>query len=158
MADTDRPRVLITGAAGSVGRNLWQGWEAAGCYDLTLTDRQQIEGSNSRMEIGDIADKDLVCRLCEGQDVLVHLAYIPHKPLADVTDIGVAMQLFEAASAAGVKRIIYASSNSAIGMNEHARLAKLKAKLKELEPMLKTRVQKGQKKKPKSTTPLNLRL
>ncbi|MBT3343718.1 MAG: NAD(P)-dependent oxidoreductase [Gemmatimonadetes bacterium] len=119
MAGADRPRVLITGAAGAVGQNLWKGWEEAGCYDLTLTDARPIQDSASRVEIGDIADRDLVCRLCEGQDVLVHLAYIPYKPLADVTDIGVAMQLFEAASAAGVKRIIYASSNAAIGMNEY---------------------------------------
>ena len=118
---TTKKRVLVTGAAGSVGTNLWKGWEQAGCYELTLTDHRPIKGSTSRAEVGDIADRDLVTRLCEGQDVLVHLAYIPHKPLADVTDIGVAMQLFEAASAAGVHTIIYASSNAAIGMNEFQR-------------------------------------
>ena len=114
----ERTRVLITGAAGTVGTNLWKGWEAAGSYDLVLTDRHPIEASCSHVEVGDIADRDFVRRLCEGRDALVHLAYIPHRPLADVTDIGVTMQLFEAAWAAGVQTIVYASSNSATGTNE----------------------------------------
>ncbi len=115
----NKKRVLITGAAGTVGSALWQAWQDQNRYTLTLTDHREITAPSARIELGDIADREHVRKLCADQDALVHLAYIPHAPLADVTDIGVSMQLFEAACEAGVKTIVYASSNSAIGMNEH---------------------------------------
>lgn len=114
----EKKRVLITGAAGSVGSALWKGWAEQDRYELTLTDHREIKKSSARVEPGDIADREHVRKLCAGQDALVHLAYIPHTPMAEVTDIGVSMQLFEAACEAGVQTIIYASSNSATGMNE----------------------------------------
>ena len=77
---TTKPRVLLTGAAGSVGTALWQGWENEDRFDLTLTDINPIEGARSRCEIGPLDDLGLVQKICVDQDVLVHLAYRPPAP------------------------------------------------------------------------------
>ena len=117
-----KPRVLLTGAAGRVGTALWQGWEQKGKYDLTLTDVNPIEGADSRVEIGDISDFDFIQKICQDQDVLVSLAYIRAHTVGErpdgLTDIGLSMLLFENAVRAGVKKIVYASSNHASGWNE----------------------------------------
>ena len=118
-----RARVLVTGAAGRVGRCLWQAWEAEDRYELTLTDVREIEGSSSRCEIGELTDAAFAASLCENQDVVVALVYIPPDNVgeadAGMTDIGMNMQLFELAHRAGVGKIVYASSNHATGWNEH---------------------------------------
>ena len=73
---TAKPRVLLTGGAGTVGTALWQGWEAQNRFDLTLTDRRPIENSRSHSEIGELADYAFVEKICADQDVLVHVP--PH--------------------------------------------------------------------------------
>ena len=120
---TTKPRVLLTGAAGRVGTALWQGWEQEDKYDLTLTDVNPIEGATSRVEIGDISDFDFIQKLCQDQDVLVSLAFIRAADTIGehpdgLTDIGLQMLLFESAVRAGVRKIVYASSNHASGWNE----------------------------------------
>ena len=117
----EKPRVLITGAAGSVGSTLWRAWEEEDRYTLTLADREPIAGARSRTEQGDIRDFGHIEALCRDQDVLVHLAYLrlddPRHP-DGLTDIGVAMMLFEQARRAGVGKIVYASSNHVSGWHE----------------------------------------
>jgi len=120
---TTKPRVLLTGAAGTVGTALWQGWQAADRFDLTLTDRRPIEGTRSRTEIGDLCDYALIEKLCADQDVLVHLAYLPQANVGqdtlELTDIGLSMRLFHRACAAGIKKVVLASTNHVTGWNEH---------------------------------------
>lgn len=70
----DKPRVLLTGAAGAVGSTLHRSWEDENRFELTLTDQHLIEAAGSRVEIGDIRDYELTRRLCADQDVLVHLS------------------------------------------------------------------------------------
>lgn len=122
---TSKPRVLLTGAAGRVGTALWQGWEAEDRFDLTLTDRRPIEGAHSRTEIGEIGDYAFIEKLCPNHDVLVHLAYLSSSNVGqdtlDLTDIGVSMRLFHRAHAAGIKKIVLASTNHVTGWNEHLR-------------------------------------
>ena len=119
-------RVLVTGAAGMLGRCLWQAWEATGQYDLTLNDLRPIDGARSRVEVGDLFDRDFACHLCRGQDVLLALAYVPSEqchfdPTGAGTDIAMNMQLFDACRQAGVSKIVYASSNHVTGWNEQTR-------------------------------------
>ena len=120
---TAKPRILLTGAAGRVGTALWRGWEAQGRFDLTLTDRRPIEGARSPSEIGEIGDYTFVEKICADQDVLVHLAYISAANVGqgtlDLTDIGVSMRLFHRAHAAGITKIVLASTNHVTGWNEH---------------------------------------
>ena len=47
-----KKRVLITGAAGTVGSALWQAWEKQDVYTLTLMDINPIVGANSRAGAG----------------------------------------------------------------------------------------------------------
>jgi uronate dehydrogenase len=120
---THKPRVLLTGAAGRVGTALWQGWEAEDRFDLTLTDRDPIADARSRTLIGDIRDYAFVEKICADHDVLVHLAYLASANVGQdtdaLTDIGVCMCLFYRAHAAGMQKIVYASTNHVTGWNEH---------------------------------------
>ena len=120
---THKPRVLITGAAGLIGTTLRQAWEAENRYDLTLTDRNTIEGTSSRCELGNITEYSFVENICRDQDILVHLSYIPDDNVGqntlDLTDIGANMQLFQIAHQAGIKKIVFASTNHITGWNEH---------------------------------------
>ncbi len=115
-------RVLITGAAGTVGTALWRSWEQQQLYTLTLTDINPIEASNSRIEQADIRDYVAMKELCHEHDVLVHLAYIRQNSLGkmpgEVSDIGASMNVFEAARECGIKKIVYASTNHVSGWNE----------------------------------------
>ena len=117
-----KQRVLITGAAGTVGSTLWQAWEKQDIYTLTLTDIKPIEGTTARVEQADIRDYAAMHELCQGQDVLVHLGYLrqksPSKVSGEVNDIGASMALFEAARESGIQKIVYASTNHASGWNE----------------------------------------
>ena len=117
-----KQRVLITGAAGKVGTALWQAWEKADTYTLTLMDINPIEQAGSRVVTADIRDYAAMRELCQDQDVLVHLAYIRQDSLGknsgEVSDIGASMTLFEAAREQGVQKIIYASTNHVSGWNE----------------------------------------
>ncbi|AWT60947.1 MAG: Uronate dehydrogenase [Candidatus Moanabacter tarae] len=117
-----KKKVLITGAAGRIGTILWNDWEKNKCYELTLADRVGIEGSKSRVEVGDLRDSRFAKRICEKQDVVVSLAYLRPENVGEenggMTDIGMQMQLFEAAHQADAGKIIFASSNHASGWNE----------------------------------------
>ena len=108
-------RVLITGAAGNVGATLWQAWEEEDKYELTLVDLRPIEQAWSRTEIGDVCDLGFMRRICQHQDVLVHLAFLRDEnvgPDSDtMSDIGLALALFETARKSGIGRIVFASTN-----------------------------------------------
>ncbi len=117
-----KQRVLITGAAGTVGSTLWQAWEEQDLYTLTLMDIKPIEGTASRAQQADIRDYTAMQELCQRHDVLVHLAYVRQDSLGkvpgEVSDIGASMNLFEAAREGGIQKIVYASTNHVSGWNE----------------------------------------
>jgi UDP-glucose 4-epimerase len=66
---------------------------------------------------GDVLDRASVERLVEGADVVVHLAFIVVKASTETRHINVegSRNVFEAAVAAGAKRLVYASSVAAYG-------------------------------------------
>jgi len=118
-------RVLITGAAGHIGRALRQGLH--GQYDLRLADIAQQAPAREREEIvsADIRDLDALISVMQGVDVVVHLAGIPDEDswqrIRDMNIEG-CYNVFEAARQAGVKRVIFASSNHAVGFHRRDRL------------------------------------
>ena len=69
---------------------------------------------------GDVLDRASVDALCEGADVVVHLAFIIVAGSADSERINLegSRNVFEAAVAAGAKRLVYASSVAAYGFPE----------------------------------------
>jgi nucleoside-diphosphate-sugar epimerase len=71
---------------------------------------------------GDVLDRAAVEGLVEGADVVVHLAFIVVQASSDTRNINVegSRNVFEAAVAAGAKRLVYASSVAAYGFPEDA--------------------------------------
>ena len=114
-------RVLITGAAGIIGRCLRAGLQ--GAYDeLRLADiaPQEPAGPGETVLRTDIRDMAALEAAMQSIDCVVHLAGIPVEgPWETVRDLNIdgCYNAFEAAHRQGVKRFIFASSNHAIGFH-----------------------------------------
>jgi len=113
----DAPKaVLITGAAGNIGRKLTAAW--ADRYDLTLIDA--VDTGDEHISVYDLStfDPDWV-DLFEGIDVVVHLAGNPDSeaPWEHVAgpNLDAMAHVLNASALAGVERVVFASSNHAMG-------------------------------------------
>lgn len=120
--------ILITGAAGSIGKVLRAGF--ANRYDLLrLADivPQEAAGEGEEIVSFDITDLEAATRACRDIDCVIHLAGIPVEPQENAWDsllpanIVGTYNIFEAARQAGVKRMIYASSNHVVGFYRRER-------------------------------------
>lgn len=115
--------VLMTGAAGGVGRFLRAG--LAGRYDLRLSDRVVIDdlAEGESFVAADLADMGAVRRAVEGVDAIIHLGGFSvegdWETILHANFIGT-HNLYEAAREAGVRRVVFASSNHAVGFYERA--------------------------------------
>lgn len=111
--------VLLTGACGRIGKTFFEASKDR--YTFLLTDRVEPDfpvPAPHRFVRLDMADPKAMQDTLEGIDVIVHLAGIPH---ASATfdellpnNILATTYLFEAAVAAGCKRLIFASSAQTI--------------------------------------------
>jgi uronate dehydrogenase len=110
--------VLITGAAGDIGSHLRR--ELAGRYRLRLSDVKPIEALSPGEEFvrGDISVLEDMREATRGVDAIVHLGGVsgegPWKAILDANIVGV-YNVFEAARLNGVRRILFATSNHAVG-------------------------------------------
>jgi nucleoside-diphosphate-sugar epimerase len=114
-----KPRVLITGAAGLIGSVLRDGLAAD--YQLTGIDEQRISGFDSK--VVDIAKGGRKLRAAfRDADVVVDLAASPQvsTPWDRVfrNNMRATLNAFEAAREAGVRRVVFASSNHVTGLYE----------------------------------------
>lgn len=113
-------RILITGAAGHVGSLLSQrlvdGYEVVR-HDLTARPDDPVPVLGA-----DLADYDAVRGLMDGVDTVVHLAGAASPEAGWDAVLGANIiglrNLLEAARDAGVRRVVYASSNHVMGMND----------------------------------------
>lgn len=120
-------RVLVTGAAGQLGRTLREGLR--GRYALLrLSDVAETEPAGEGEEVVrcDLADAEAVAALCEGVDAVVHLGghsrEAPWETIWRSNMLG-AIHLWEGAKRHAVDRVLFASSNHAIGLyRRHERL------------------------------------
>lgn len=117
MNDATRT-VLITGAAGGVGRVLRD--ELAGRYRLRLSDRVGVGAlrDGESWTPGDVASFDDMLRASEGVDAIVHLGAWSVEGGWDTilsSNVHGTYNVFEAARRNGVKRVLFASSNHAVG-------------------------------------------
>jgi uronate dehydrogenase len=115
-------RVLITGAAGSLGGELRK-CEPRLAPHVRLTDLHSVTGPASHEEDApcDLADFDGVMAAMAGCDAVVHLgAKSTEGGWQEVLQSNIVgtYNIFEAARRCGVKRIVYASSIHAVGYYE----------------------------------------
>ena len=117
-------RILITGAAGSVAGMIRPHLRAD--YRLRLSDVKPIadlaDGEEAAM--ADLTDTSALDAIVSGVDGIVHLGGYPRE--ADWETIHAAnivglYNIFEAARRAGVRRIVFASSNHAVGFYPRTR-------------------------------------
>ncbi|MFF7020379.1 NAD(P)-dependent oxidoreductase [Streptomyces klenkii] len=112
--------VLLTGAAGRIGTHLRTLLPAHG-HRLRLLDVRPVPGEPEAIT-ADLADPgaggDALRKALDGADAVVHLAGIPlEAPFADIlrANIEGTYRLYEAVREAGVRRVVLASSNHAVG-------------------------------------------
>ncbi|GAA4283982.1 NAD(P)-dependent oxidoreductase [Brevibacterium daeguense] len=116
---TTRRRVLITGATGGIGQLLAD--ELDGDYDVVRHGRSPHDDQQTQtVRLADIAEYDEVRRLMDGIDTVVHLAGAssPDSSWDAVLEANIigTRNVLEAARSAGVRRVVFASSNHALGM------------------------------------------
>lgn len=108
--------VLLTGAAGGVGTLMRDLLPDYG-YRLRLFDMRPVDGEPDAL-VGDLTDRDAVREAVRGVDAIVHLAGISVESTFDKilkANIEGVHHLYEAAREEGVRRIVFASSNHAVG-------------------------------------------
>lgn len=113
-----RPLVLVTGAAGLLGRYIVRELVANG-YRVRGFDRRQGE-DEAEWHVGDVTNADDVARAVDGVDLVIHAAARANiwqgtgeEILA--TNVLGTWNVFEAARKGGVPRVVFCSSDSVIG-------------------------------------------
>ena len=116
---TLRQRVVVTGADGLIGRLVLDAWRGDSRYDVVGLARKPGPYADV---VTDIVDLDALVGAFDGADAIVHLAAT--SAVGSEWDAVLPSNLigtynvFEAAKRAGVERVVFASSNHAIGTNE----------------------------------------
>lgn len=113
-------RVLLTGAAGRIGTILRR---ALSDYPLRLHDRDLSSvmlGPNEDAVEADLGDLDAMRKAVTGCDAIVHLGGDPRVPATwddlRVPNFDGVYHVFQAAKEAGVRRVVFASTNHVTGM------------------------------------------
>ena len=111
----EKKKVLVTGMAGQIGGIIRR--ELGERYELSGIDQVDVEGVPTT--VADIADLNAILPAFEGIDAVVHLGADP-SPQASWESvlpnnlIGT-RSVYEAARLSGVRRVVFASSNHAVG-------------------------------------------
>lgn len=136
-------KFLITGGTGFLGsyvcRKLLSEDNDVVCYDY-VTDMNSIQQVLTEEELsrvkcvqGDVRDYDHLLETCRAEkiDAIIHLAGLlkdacDKDVMAAVqTNLAGTVNMFEAARTSGIKRVVWASSSSAVGSPEHEEGEKL---------------------------------
>jgi nucleoside-diphosphate-sugar epimerase len=118
------PRTLvITGAAGRLGTylrsSLAEVATSARLLDI-VAPPQAAAGEPVEIHQGSVTDPDLLDAVCGGADAIVHLGgFAGDAPWPDLSEVNVGgtFQVLEAARRHGLKRVVVASSNHAVGFH-----------------------------------------
>lgn len=107
-------KIAVTGANGTIGTRLCA--HLARDYDIVRIDLQDADVN------ADVRDFDAMLSALRGCDTVVHLAGVVAVDIDWETNhavnIGGTYNVYEAARRNGLRRIIFASSNHCVGMNE----------------------------------------
>jgi UDP-glucose 4-epimerase len=117
--------VAITGPTGDIGRStvraLERSREVGRIIGMARRPFDAAENGWKRTEYrqGDVLDRDSVDALVAGADVVVHLAFLIFGSKEETHEINLrgSRNVFEAAVAAGAKRLVYTSSVAAYGFH-----------------------------------------
>lgn len=123
-------KVLITGAAGTVGRELVKQLSFMSATELRLVDNNESEmfflmeaykNSNVFCFLGDVRDSEKMHKLSEGIDIVIHAAAFKHVVLSEYNPFDVVQtniigvdNVIKAARASGVKHVLFTSSDKAV--------------------------------------------
>jgi uronate dehydrogenase len=110
--------ILITGAAGTVGKILRPRLGKEGRVLRLLDIAPMTPGDGEEVVTASVTNLDAMTVACEGVSAVIHLAGISGEaPWEQILDVNIqgAYVAFEAARRAGVPRVIFASSNHAVG-------------------------------------------
>jgi uronate dehydrogenase len=126
-------RVLVTGAAGSIGQVLAAGLAAAGHQVVGFDLVPAPEGTDLAWHVGDCTDPDAVDAVVGTQplDAVVHLAGHPDEldlPGSLASHVVTTAALLDAMVAHRVPRMVYASSNHAVGRTPRRELVGVDAR------------------------------
>lgn len=117
---------LVTGGAGFIGSHLTDALIAEGNHvvvvDNLLLGKREFVNPKADFYEGDIRDEVLLAKLCEGVDLVFHLAADPRLPLSiedpiTTHDINVTgtLKVLEAARLSRVKKFVFTSSAAVYG-------------------------------------------
>jgi UDP-glucose 4-epimerase len=122
-------KILITGGAGFIGSHIAELYQDR-AEEIRVLDnlrtgyRHNLDGLRHTFIEGSITDRDLVKRVVEGVDYVFHMAALVSVPESmakpgECVDINVhgLLNILEEAAAAGVKKLVFASSAAVYGDN-----------------------------------------
>jgi nucleoside-diphosphate-sugar epimerase len=122
---SSRLTVAITGPTGDIGRSLLRALDRSREIERVLAmARRPFDPASAGLKKteyrqGDVLDRGALDNLFKEADVVVHLAFIIMGGLEETQSINLegSRNVFEAAVAAGAKRLVYASSVAAYGFH-----------------------------------------
>jgi UDP-glucose 4-epimerase len=125
------PTALVTGGAGFIGSTLTRmllerGYAVRVYDDLSSGSQEHLEGLDVELVVGDVRDPEHLARTCAGVDTVFHLAAGAgvvdsiERPIEnfDLNARGTLLALW-AAKQAGVRRLVFSSSNAPLGDNAY---------------------------------------
>ena len=119
VAENRFERLLLTGAAGGVGRVLRETLKPMARV-LRLSDVQSLgeAGEGEELHPCDLADRQAVDDMVRGCDAIVHMGGVSvERPFEEILEANIKgiFHIYEAARRHDVRRVIFASSNHAVG-------------------------------------------
>lgn len=107
-------RVLVTGAAGLLGRTTANALQEAG-HEVRGTDRLFAPGLPYRLDVADLCDTVAIYRLLEGIDAVAHFGNYKSDRDPDLrntyhNNVTANANLFHAAGQLGIQRVVFAST------------------------------------------------